>query len=390
MPIVNFSAFSYYPSLLASYGELTGYGHLAQADKEAVLPIAAVSWLGFNVSFEQTIDRLRAGFGNNHFLLDLDHRPAPPPYEAVDPQDPEAQQRRLDEQRPAQAAYNARLEQALSSRDGFAEWREVTATFPNAIPVLQHRDFATEGAAILRQAARLSEGRQSIAIRVSESEAQDALPTIVQIISILERPEQLLIIYDAGQGRRSLTERAAHAVDFISSLTDELDVQDASRIVAALISNSFTASVLGHDELRNVSNLDRSLWAIARESFPFAYGDYATTARTNAHSAYIPSDSKPTAVYALTDGWLIYRGVDLNDPQGWIDGSTAILEHNEYDGPIPAWGQGLLDRAADNDLNGIDSARFWRAAKINLHIYRQLRYPPTPGSDDEAEWDEFL
>lgn len=390
MPTVNFSAFAYYPSLLASYGELTGYGCLSDEDKAAVLPIAAVSWLGFNVSFEQAIDRLRVGFGNNHFLLDLDHRPAPPPYEAVNPQDPEAQRRRLEEQRAAQTAYNARLEQTLLPRDGFAAWRELAATFPNAIPILQHRDFATESAAILRQAARLSEGGQSIAIRVSEGEAHQALTTIVQIISILERPEQLLIVYDAGQGRRSLPERAAHAVEFISSLSDELDVQDASRIVAALISNSFTASVLGHDELRVVSNLDRNLWAVARESFPFAYGDYATTARTNAHSAYIPSDSKPTVVYALTDGWMIYRGVDLNDPQGWVAGSTAIFAHDEYDGPIEAWGQGLLNQAADNDLDGIDSARFWRAAKVNLHIYRQLRYPQTSRPDDEANWDEFL
>lgn len=372
MPQVDFSNFTYYPDLRCTNGELVGYRRLSDEDKTAILPIFGLGWLGFNVDFSQVATRLRESVGERSFILDLDHRPAPPSYVSQHPQDPDAQERRLANERPAQEAYNARLEQLLSPVDGFVAWREFSSTFPSAVPMIQYRDPDSESASILRQAARFSALGGSIAIRVALSDVELLRPIILQIIAILEAPERLLIVVDAGQGRRGIENRGAAAAGFLSSIGEVLDISDSARLIAVLISNSFTTS--SHDEMRIIPNLDWRLWRAAREAFPFLYGDYGATPRANVNASYIPPDTKPTVVFPLDEDWLVYRALDLNNPQGWVDGAEAVVAHDRYDGPIAAWGNSIISQAEGGDLSGIDSARHWRAAKVNLHIYRQIRH----------------
>jgi len=209
---------------------------------------------------------------------------------------------------------------------------------------------------------------------------------IPQILSILESPDRLLIVVDCGQGRTHVSERANFAIDAISRIVNSIDLQNRPLIRAVCISNSFTQP--NHDGLRDdYRNLDWRLWREARDSFPFIFGDYAASYRLRRQNTFVPPDWRATVVYPLTKEWLVYRHPDANDPRGWSDGSQLITMHERYNPSPRIWGARIIEQAASGNLNGIEAARFWYGAKVNIHIHRQIPFSRQTiseyGSDDE-------
>jgi hypothetical protein len=147
-----------------------------------------------------------------------------------------------------------------------------------------------------------------------------------------------------------------------------------SEVRAVCMSNSFNAPT--HSGLRDspMPNLDWQLWREAADFYPLAFGDYAATPRSGAHSSFQPRDWRATVVYPLDEAWLAYRAPNTNDEQGWIDGAVAVQARAEYE-PAPAtWGVTMIEQAAGDNLDGLNSARFWYATKVNIHIHRQIAY----------------
>jgi hypothetical protein len=386
MPAVDFAPFPYFPDLLATGSEQMGYRRLSDEDKDALIPIFGLTHRRSSPDLSDAIQLITDSAGARPFLLDLDHRPAPPPYEARNPADPDAEARRVEAEREVQERYNGLLAQLLSSTDGFAAWRDVVGRFPNAIPMLQYSDLQSEARNVLRQAALLSRNGASIGLRIRRGAAEAAAQVTSQIISVLDEPGQLLIFLDCGQGRIHLQDRAAFARDTIQLILGELDVAQQSEIRAVCMSNSMLQP--NHDLMRSLPNLDWRIWRSAREVFPFAFGDYGAMPRAAAHSSFIPRDWRATVTYPLPESWLIYRSPNTNDPAGWIEGSEAITNHADYAPPPDAWGAALVAAGADGNIDGAESARFWTAAKVNLHLHRQIRYSAAQLSDPGGGGDD--
>lgn len=379
MPRTDFAPVTYFPDLLAARSEQMGYRRLSDEDKDALLPIFGLTHRRGSPDISDAVQLITDSAQGRPFLLDLDHRPAPPPYEARNPTDPAADARRVEAERDIQERYNALLAQLLSPNDGFAAWREIVSQFPSAVPMLQHSDLQSEARSILRQAALLSRDGASIGLRIRRGAASGASQLIAQIISILDEPGQLLIILDCGQGRIHLPDRAAFARDTIQTILGELDVTQQPGVRAVCMSNSMLQS--NHDLMRTLPNLDWRIWRSAREVFPFAFGDYGAIPRSAAHSAFIPRDWRATVTYPLAESWLIYRSPNMNDPEGWVEGAQAIASDDAYPPPPEAWGSTLIAAAVGGSLDGANSARFWTAAKVNLHLHRQIRYSAAQLSD---------
>lgn len=270
-----------------------------------------------------------------------------------------------------QENYNNRLAGLLNPTDGFGAWRELVSQFENAIPVLQYTDVSGQSRQILRQAALLAQTTRCLAVRINSSDDPAITSIVSQIVSIIDDPQHLLVILDCGQGRQQVTQRATFARDTMARLLNSLEIAEQSRMRAVCVSNSFPRPT--HDGLREYESMDWRLWGEARDAFPFMFGDYAAVNRIRRQNTYVPADWRSTVTYPTDLEWIIYRHVNANGPQGWIEGSNEILTNSSFDNQL-CWGVDLIRQAASGNLMDADSARFWMASRVNIHVHRQISF----------------
>jgi hypothetical protein len=370
MPVVDFSQFPYYPALTCTDGEHLAYEMLSDGDKESLLPILELSHRRNAESPCATAEMIRRLVGAAPFILDLNKTPAPAAFVPKHPSPEDLD--KAAEVAVVQKRYNSELERLLNSANGFAVWREVTAGFPNAVPMIIYADASTQSRQILRQASLLARRDCSLAIRVTAESRDAIIPVISQILSILESEDRLLIVLDAGQGRQRPAERVAFIQESAMQILLEIDRPHWPLVRMVAMSSSFPQTV--PDGLQPIDNLDWSIWREVRETCPIFFGDYGAHHRLTPSSTYVPNQWKATVVFPLDETWLSYRHQDARDSAEWVEGSKAILAHKLYGTRLHAWGHDRIKAAARGDIRGVDSARFWHASKINIHIHRQIHF----------------
>jgi hypothetical protein len=371
MPKVDFSNFYYYPSLQSTDAEHQGYRQLSNEDKDQIIPIFELSQRPKEKSLAASMDVVRASAGKRPFILDLCRHSLPAPTLSKNPKDADAAQARYEEACAIQAGYNAALAAVLNPNGGFQAWRDIVAKFPNAIPSIQYREVGANKKQILRQAAALSRGGQSIAIRVSAKDDPEIGSFIPQIMAVLDSPDQLLIVVDTDYGRVGISNRANFASGVLATVSAETDLEEAHLLRAVCLSSSFPQ--LSHDDLKAIDNLDWNLWAEARVSFPFMFGDYGAT-RRYVSTGFIPFEWRATAVLPLDVEWIAYRDPNQRDEQGWVEGAQQLKASEHYNPPPDTWGIHVIEQAAGDDLDEINNAGTWYAAKVNIHLHRQIRH----------------
>lgn len=379
MPNVDFAAYPYYPALQCSFPELHGYRLLDDADKDNLLPIFEISQRTYDdKDLVGSLNEIKGTVANRPFILDLCKDPCPPPF-IPKKQLTSSESAKIEEQKKTQQSYNVALAQILNPTDGFKAWRGLVELLPNCIPVLQFTDATNQSKDIIRQGSMLArEG--SIAVRIHAETDPEIYTAIALLIATLDTASSLLIIIDCGQGRTRIAERAEAARKAIATILSEVDVLQRPNVRAVCLSNSFPNAT--HDGLKDYPNLDLDLFEEASEAFPFMYGDYAAVYRRKNTSMFMPGDWRATVITPSKGGWLIYRHPDAKDQEGWKTGSTAAQKHVDFV-PLDTWGASVLARAANGDIEESKSPRFWYAAKVNLHIHRQLN---RPGGED-ADYD---
>lgn len=375
MPKIEFQNFFYFPSLLCSDSEHIAYSRLSSADKNRIVPVFELSRRRSDPDLKASAQTIKKTTKERPFILSLDKRPAPNPYRAKNPKDPVAEAKRIAEETAAQKSYNVALNKLLNPFGGFAAWRQVVSAFPNTVPMLQHNDAKQEEDDILLQAAYFMETGSTLAIKVSPDGAADACSVVSKIISQLGNPEKLLIIFDCGQGRAKINEKIEFVKGGILSVQKGIGRSDRLNVQAVCMSNSYPN--LGHDGYKTFKNLDWKVWQEVSKVYPFSFADYAAVFRSAKHSSFIPRTWRPTVVYSTNDEWLVYRGPNANDEQGWIQGSKEIGGDPKFDQTDKCWGTDLIKTAAGGVIDGVDSARFWHAQKTNCHIHRHIELSET-------------
>ncbi|HMJ43165.1 MAG TPA: hypothetical protein VK522_12890 [Pseudolabrys sp.] len=381
MPVVDFAQFHYFPALQTGFAEVLAYAQLAAAMKQRLVPIFELSQRDTAANFDEPIAEVRNATSGLSFLLDLSKDPAPAPYRYAN-----EDAAKVARDTAAQTQYNNLLATLLSPQDGFAAWRSLVASFPNAIPVLQFREPAVEARQILRQAALLSHGDMSLAIRIAPDHA-DALSALVpQILSILRSPSQLLIIADCGQRRQQLSQRAQFAADTITRILAGTDISEQALVRAVCMSSWYSKP--DQQGVHIYPSQDWALWREARETFPFAFGDYGAMHRQRRANTYIPGDFVATVTIPLDEGWHAYRHPNANERLGWRTGSEMLRDAGALAGAPACWGRDLVTRAATGDLTGSDRVRIWHASRVNLHLTKQIELAQQNVTQYESDDDE--
>jgi len=378
MPAVNFGSYDYVPVLGTSEVERIAYEQLLADTRAGIMPLFELTRHRGAESLEASVALVQETI-DAPFLLDLDKRYAPPPYQAQSPSNPTAERLRVERETKENDAYNAYLNGLLSPANGFENWRNMCARFTNAIPVLQYTNFS-QSISILRQASLLAQDGNNICIRIGSAQSENLVSLAIQILATLPSSNQLLIIFDCGQGRRGVQEKIDWVSICLNQLLSGLEPDQISGLSIVCMSNSYPP--MNHDGLRVVENYDRQIWRGAYEQFPFHFGDYAASSRTQNLSAFLPRNFRATVVHSLDNHWLVHRHENSDDPQGWVEGSE-VIKGNEYFDPIDSWTDQAILAAAAGNLAGMDTPRRWHAARIAGHIDRQFRYQPP--SDDFEE-----
>ena len=383
MPVVNFGQYAYYPSLQSSVGEHLGFKELSPGVKERLLPIFELSRRSKAADLSGSIAVTQETTNGSPFVLDLCHESAPPPVISRNPSNPQAAQAAYQQDLAAQQAYNNYLRQLLDPTDGFSAWRQLAAGFPNAIPVVQFTDPVLQGRAVLRQTTLFAANGGCVAVRIRLGIQSDAAPLIANMLAVLGSPDRLLIIFDCGTGRRRTINPLDAANEFVREMLRILDIDEALSLNIVFMLSSFTSR--NHEGLQEFPNLDIPLWQEARQFYQYSFGDYAATVRRS--STFIPPDWRAQPVYALDDLWLAYRHHRANDSNGWVQGCQEIMNHARYQPAPQCWGVDQIVRASNNDLTGIDSSRYWYAAKVNIHISRMVGLVDSLINEDNGDQD---
>ena len=371
MPVIDFNQFCYFPALLASDVERLAFDELSVQAKETTLPIFELARYRTEGDFGHSMELLHSLQAGSSYLLDIDKRAAPPPYQAQNPGDPRAEALRVAQQTETQIAFNAQLSRLLQPTNGFENWRQFSAQFPNAVPVLQFTNPVAQQMNILRQAALLSQGGQSIAMRVRSHMSEISCQIAAQILALLPTSSQLLLIFDAGQSRRDLIGRGEWIANSMDIIVSEMEIQQQAGLVAVAMSNSFNAP--SHSGMREAVNHDWTVWNEALEPFAFRFGDYGASQRQTDLSAFVPRSFRATVVHSLDQGWLIHRHENADDPNGWVVGAQAIVNHDSFD-PINSWSDNIIVDVANNGLGQHSTSRTWHAVRVSGHLERQARY----------------
>lgn len=372
MSAIDFNQFSYFPALLAGDVEKNAFDELSQSSLDVTLPIFELTRYRYEGNFGHSIKLLQGIPKDRPYLLDLDKRVAPAPYQSSAPSDPAAEALRISEQTATQMQFNAELDNLLRPTNGFENWRNLTAGFPEAVPVLQFTNPVAQQLNIIRQASLLSQGGRSIAMRIRSYMSEITCNIAAQILSMLASSSQLLLIFDAGHGRRDPEVRGQWIAHSLDSILSQVDIQQRAGLVAVAMSNSFNPPT--HNGMREVTNRDWEVWSGASETFSFRFGDYGGSPRTNDLSSFMPRSFRATVVYADDEVWLINRHENADDTSGWVSGSQAIASHDIYS-PIQCWANGIIDEVArTGELGAYTMPRIWHAVRVNGHMERQAKY----------------
>jgi hypothetical protein len=378
MPKVDFAAYSYYPALQSTFPEQHGYRQLSDADKDALLPIFELSQRTYDdADFAGAQEDIRTSVAGRPFILDLCKDACPPPFIPSKREPTPQTLAKIEAQKKIQLSYNAALAKLLDPADGFNSWRELVATFPNCIPVLQFTEPVTQAKNILRQASMMA-ANGCLAIRIPLETDPSIFSIIALVVATLENASSLLIIIDCGQGRTRVSERAEFARRAIATILSEVEVTQRANIRAVCLSNSFPNAT--HDELKAYAGCDNELWEQTLEAFPFMYGDYSAMHRRHNTTMFVPGEWRATVISPSKDGWLIFRDPNSKEQKGWETGSKLVRADASFV-PLDTWGATVIANGAVGKLEDNKSPRFWYAAK-NLHLHQQVNWPSSGGEEE--------
>jgi hypothetical protein len=342
----------YLPSIRSRQAELRGYRELRKETKQAIRPIVSLGKLGKSEQADKILQAIIETVSGECFV-DLN---------AI----------------PGQMCDG--FEALCDPSGNYAAWRELIKSGSGTTPVALLRDNTTERP-FIRQVIQIERDHRVVAIR-SRRPAQD-LPSLQAALSAVDDVNNLLMILDFGYVRGSLEPKEQEALRVISALRT---IDPTTRI--AVMASSYPKAVSAYGEYRgSLEIVERDLHAHIGGDQVAIYADHAAIYP----EPFEPSISRyvPRIDYCLDDAWL-YERRRVQDG-GYVECARKLLGLPDWDESFAdiAWGASIILQAAMSGVipAGFGSPSNWIAARVNMHIERQVALS-TQGTDDDDSEDE--
>ncbi|MGA3827269.1 beta family protein [Pseudomonas chlororaphis] len=356
---IFFDDFKYYPSLRSRPAELIGYENLSDQHKDAIITTFTLGAWPRQPNIEVPLSRIVNATSGRPFILDLTVEPS----------------------------FITDDIKHLKDPDGnFKNWRNFISQIDvPVIPVIQiTQDSKTSQ--IIRQARDFEKsGCNKLAFKVRDFGEDTA--KIISALSALDATENAITIIDAGYIRDTLPASLAGCISTINEIRDELE--DAEIAVTA---TSFPSSVVSF--LDPNSGGKRGLIAMYESKIHDAigsgaaiYGDHGSI-----HSrVYVTGGGRytPRIDYPLNDAWIFERRPE-NNSSGYIDAAKVLMASYSEIEDDDTWGAEMIRQAAKGNIEGMKTPASWIAARVNMHISKQIDFRCNGKLDDEEDYEDLI
>lgn len=347
---------SYFPALRTRPAEMEGYSQLRDSVREKLIPIITLGAWPRVEGVDQSLQQAKSAVSERPFILDLTQESA--------------------YQRPA-------ILELLKPDGDFLAWRNLISATANVIPVVQTPPNV-KLSQIIKQARALEEiGTHRVAFRITDFGSDT--PRVIAALSALDKPNEALVIIDAGYIRDSMSASLSACVSSINDVREEIPES-----IITVISTSFPATVTSH--ITQESSGTRGTLAILERELHYAigadaaiYGDHSSI-----HSkVYLTTGGRfmPRIDYPLSDAWEFERRPG-KDSSGYIDAAKSLLDRFPSILEEDTWGAEKIRNAAAGDIDKMRTPARWIAARVNMHISRQQDLSNELSTLDEADLDD--
>lgn len=355
---VNFENHQYYPALRTRPAEMYGYMKLSDETKNDLLPIITLgAWRAQDGSAE-SLSQLQKAVNDRPFILDLSWETA---------------------------HQDKVVRNLLDADDNFKAWQSYVTAIPNAIPVVQITSSA-KNQQIIRQTRQLEKSVGKVAFRITDFLSET--DKVTTALSAMDSPNNALVIIDVGYIRETMAASIAACVTAINQVRE--DVEDA---IIAVVSTSFPASVTSHLDPNSggkrgiMAILERVLHQEIGGPEVAIYGDHSSI-----HAKVYPTSGgryTPRIDYPLYDAWVFERRPDTNS-NGYIDAAQDLIKAYPEITEDDSWGAAMIKDASNGVIDGMKTPSSWIAARVNMHITRQLELSSESSEGDEEDFEDLL
>lgn len=352
---VDISHLRYVPTLQVRPAEMNALQELPDQDKNQILPVVLLgSWVNSH-QLSKTTDRLYAAFPGRPWIADLS-----------------SSQNEPSVRRPV----HDELEGLVDPKNGFGNWCSFIEEQPLAIPCLR-----LENPSELRdQIRQLQSYDRGLVVRLQRA----LMPILPQVLSALRRYEQenLVVILEQGQVGRDILSRAAEITQDIRQINEALP---GAAIVLSATSFPFSFTNLSFQDI-----YERIFFQTVKQAIPqvkLVYGDHGSARDETRKGGGIPA---PRIDYPLRTEWKFFRSEDNTGEMvaGYKAVAKALKGSRDWDPRLRIWGTQMIERTAAGDPFAISSPARSTAARINIHLHRQLFYddPDDKMYETDDDW----
>ena len=355
---INFETYRYYPALRTRPAEVKGYSELTSPEKQQIIPIFTAGIWPRQTSLETSIEKTIEAAAGNPIILDLTDDPN----------------------------YSCeQIRELRNSDNNFQAWQDfIKKISAEVIPVIQITK-QTKMSQVIRQAREFENSSIKIAFKIKNF-GKDT-PEIIAALSALDSTENALTIIDAGYTRETLSASLAGCITAINEIREEVPES-----IITTLSTSFPSSVTqfldpNSKGQRGLIPMFETKLHAAIGSDAAIYGDHGSihsgvyTARGGRYT--------PRIDYPLNDVWVFERRPE-NNSSGYIDAARVILEAYPEIQEDDSWGALMIRRAASGEIDGMKTPSSWIAARVNMHISKQILLTSDILLSDEEDFDDLI
>lgn len=351
----------YLPILALTPAEMRALEELPSRDKDLLLPLIHLRpWVGSH-KLESSIARIEKAYGSRPYIVDI---------ASPEPGDDE-------QDRPVFQELRA----LRDSADGYRAWFEFVEEREHLIPGVQLRDVSQ----LSSQVAQLYGLGRGLSVHLRRQTLGVLEPVVAAIAAGTNGGSDVCFVVDLGRQTRDLLLAEAETVSIVRRVK-AVAPNSAVSISASSFPESFTA--ISHQDIFERQHFDGVAAVLGEQGL--IYSDRGSArAEKQMGGGGTPA---PRIDYAAGSRWSFFRSDAVTKderPAAYVAQARAAMKAPCWDPKLRVWGSQMIEKTGSGDLTAINSPVSCTAARINMHLHRQLFHGDVEGLyDTDEDWSD--